>query len=126
MAYQKIRWKVRRRGNEWEGEVELPLSTMRAIPGLAPSGAPQLIPAGRPAHRVTVKAKGSTQKSALNRAAGIADQLLDNPLLQAALPPGSGAAIAAIKDIAKSGPAKGLAKYAGKGAKRIADAIKFW
>jgi len=126
VPYQKIRFEVRRTGNQWEGTIELPLSTMRALPGAAPGGAPRLAPFGRPAHTVKVSAKGASQKSALNRAAGIAEQLLDNPLLQAALPPGSGAAISAVKMMAKSGPGKALAKFTGKGAKRIADALKFW
>ena len=126
MAYQKIRFKVRRSGNQWEGTIELPLSTMRALPGLAPGGAPRMVPSGMPAHRVLVKAKGSTQKSALNRAAGIAESLMDNPLLQAVLPPGSGMAVSAIKMLAKTGVTKGLKKVTGKGAKRLAKALMFW
>lgn len=126
MPYQKIRFECRRQGNQWEGTIELPLSAMRAVPGMAPGGAPMLMPGGRTQHRIKVQAKGATKGAALNRAAGIAESLLDNPILQAALPPGSGAAISAVKMLAKSGIAKGLKNLTGKGAKRIASALKFW
>jgi hypothetical protein len=79
---------------------------------------------------IPVQAQGKTQQQALSNAAGLAESILDSPLLKAALPPGSGLAIEAIKGLAGSKDIKkALGKLTGEGAKRIGGALsklKFW
>ena len=108
----RIKWKVvPRKGGGWWGIITLPA-------GLA---------------RIPVKAPGKTQREALSTAAGLAESLLDSPILRAALPPGTGAAIKATKMLAKFAKKgllkKGMKLLKGKGAKRIAKSLKklkFW
>lgn len=90
-----------------------------------------VLPAGRAV--IPVAARGATPEKALSTAAGLAESLLDSPILKAALPPGSGAAIEAVKMISKyAGKGllkKGMKLLKGKGAKRIAKSLKklkFW
>lgn len=116
MAKRVIRWKVvPRKGGGFSGVIELPMQL--------PTG-PMTVP---------VEARGATRREALSSAAGLASKLLDNPVLKAALPPGSGAAIEATKLLAKYAGAgklaKGMKLLTGKGAKRIGKALKklkFW
>ena len=79
---------------------------------------------------VKLSAKASTQAKALKKASSVADMITSNPILKAALPPGSGVAIKAIKHLSKAaikGKLKKAAKkIVGKGAKRLAKALKFW
>ena len=109
---ETIRFAVRRTGSGFEGEVILPIGATDA--------------AGFARHRVHVTAKGPTRESALSKAAGVADQIAQNPIVQAALPPGSGAAVSALKYLSKTGIDKGMKKIVGAGAKRLAKALKFW
>ncbi len=109
---RKIKWKVQpRKGGGFFGTIVLPV-------GLA---------------TVPVTAPGTTQRAAIKNAAGLAEKMLSNPLVKAALPPGSGAAIAAVKLIGKyAGKGmlkKGMKLLKGKGARRIGKALKklkFW
>lgn len=112
MPARKIKWDVRprREGGFW-GTIYLP-----AGQGIVP-----------------VRVPGGTQASALKNASGLAASLLDNPILKAALPPGSGAAIEAVKMVSKyarGGALKaGLNLLKGPGAKRVGKALKklkFW
>ena len=124
MAYEKINFRVRRDGPLWTGEIQLPIG-----PGaLAPTALPGLPMGIRPTtgQSIAVTAKGSSKSDALHKAAGIAEQIASNPLVQAALPPGAGAAVSALKLLGKSGAAEGMKKLVGDGAKRIASALKFW
>jgi hypothetical protein len=114
------------------GEVYVP---QRAIPGISPSGyikassRRERIPARR-GQAPAPAAVAQTKAGALAQAAGVAQGLLDNDLIRAALPPGSGVAIDAIKMLASSAAAGDLAsaakKVVGKGAKRLFDKLKFW
>lgn len=109
-----IRWNVSpRTGGGWDGTI-----VMESANG---------------AVTTAVTARGASQPDALFTAATMATSLLDNPILRAALPPGSGAAIEAVKMISKYSSAgdlaKGMSKLVGPGAKRIGNAIsklKFW
>ena len=109
---RKIKWNIRpRKGGGFNGTIVLPAG--KAI--------------------IPVTAPGKTQAMALKNASGLAKSLLDSPILKAALPPGSGAAIEAVKLISKyAGKGmlkKGMKLLTGKGAKRIGKALKklkFW
>jgi len=90
-----------------------------------------ILPAGKAV--VPIEVPGRTQAEAVSNAAGLASSLLKSPLLQAALPPGSGAAIEAIKMVGKYATKgklkKGLKLLKGKGAKRVKKVLKklkFW
>jgi hypothetical protein len=109
---RKIKWKVvPRKGGGFWGTIVLPAGTAT----------------------VPITARGATQREALANASGLASSLLDNPILKAALPPGSGAAIEAVKMLSKAVGAgklkKAMNKLVGKGAKRVGKALKklkFW
>jgi hypothetical protein len=63
--------------------------------------------------------------SGLRDAASIASSIANNPVLSAVLPPGTGAALKAINDVANHPhPAKAAAQFGGPGGKRLAAAIK--
>lgn len=107
MAKRVIKWKVvpRKKGGFF-GTIVLPVG--KAV-----------IPVSMP---------GKTKGEALSKAAGLAESLLSNPIVKAALPPGSGAAIMAVKKLGKYGT-KAMKLLKGKGAKRIGKALKklkFW
>jgi hypothetical protein len=113
MAERKIRWYVvPRKGGGFRGKIFIPLGPSLTLP---------------------VPGNGDTRRDALANAAGLAEQIASNPLLRAALPPGSGAAIEATKYLAKAAGAGKLAKkmknLVGPGAKRVAKTLsklKFW
>ena len=79
---------------------------------------------------VKLSAKAKTQAKALAKASSVADAIINNPILKAALPPGSSTAIKAIKYLSKSAVKGKLKKAAkkiiGKGAKRLAKALGKW
>jgi len=79
---------------------------------------------------LAVRAKAKTKEDALHRAAVVAQAVADNPLVSAALPPGTAVAVKAIGFLAKSSAAgvlgDAMKKVTGEGAKRLADALKFW
>ncbi len=116
-----IKWAMRRHPDgTYTGEIYVPimqmgggikyLKTMSAQPGSP--------------------AAPTSKGAALSQAAGLAQKIIGNPLLQAALPPGTGVAVQAIKKLADSEAVGKLASAAkdivGKGAKRLASALKFW
>lgn len=112
-----IRWKVTPNpdGPGFQGVLEIPM-------GVGPFAATS-----------QVRAHGPTQGGALQNAASVASSILDNPILKAALPPGTGAAIEATKMLSKYADAdlleSGMKLLKGAGAKRIGKAIKklkFW
>gem|GEM_PF-4890002 len=96
---------------DFEGEIYLPLM-------------------GQNGACLPVRARGRTKADALSNAAGIAGQIASSPVLQAVLPPGASNAIGAVKMLSKYAKVgkldKALGKIAGKGAKRLAKALKFW
>lgn len=120
-----IRWHMRKLPNgEFEGMITLvPTQT---IPGAA-YGMPGKLTKGKP---VKLVAQSASKAGALAKASSVADQLLNNPIVAAALPPGSGQAVKAIKYLSKAANAGKLASAAknvvGNGAKRLASALKFW
>lgn len=105
-----VHWKLVQVGDHWE-------ATLIFDAGLSAAGVPQ---------KATVSTKGSTPPDALHRASALADQITSSPIFQAVAPPGTAAAISAIKDIASSGPAKVAEKYVGEGAKRLLSAVSSW
>lgn len=88
----------------------------------------QAIQRGKP---IKLVARSMTKAGALAKASAYADKIAENPILAAALPPGSGAAIKALSYLSKSAAAGKLEsaakKITGKGAKRLVKALKkFW
>lgn len=73
---------------------------------------------------LVVSLRGKHRRQALLRAATAAKAIANNPALAAILPPGSGQAVSAIIDIASSPEAATLAKYTGKGAKRLFKSLR--
>ena len=111
-SIQRVRWTLRRMpGGDFEGEIYLPL--------IGQNGA-----------CMPVKARGKTKADALHNAAGIAEQIASSPVLQAVLPPGASNAIGAVKMLSKYAKLgkldKAVGRLAGKGAKRLVKALKFW
>ena len=77
---------------------------------------------------IKLVAKSKTAAGALAKASSVAKMISKNPLLSAALPPGSGVALKAISYLSKSAAAGKLSsaakKVTGKGAKRLYSALK--
>ncbi len=127
-----VRWSIRRhqegRGGDvvYTGEILLPGGWAGIIPG-APRGQSFIQALSAPVGSPMV---ATTAGQALAQASSLASQIANNPLLQAALPPGAGIAVAAIDYLAKNETVGNLANAAkdvvGAGARRIADALKFW
>ena len=107
-----VRWSLRRTPSGYEGLVSFPAGAF-PIPG---SGVV------RPAGPLSIKARGGSPASAIEQAADIADKIASNPIIAAALPPGTGAALKATKLVGKYGP-KALKVITGAGAQRLANVI---
>lgn len=119
---QTIRWKFERvayshrpRGvaEQWRGTLTLP---------------PMVFPSGK-ARRVAITATGPDKATALKKSAAGLQSLLDNPLVKAALPPGTGVAAAALSRVAEAAGVPGALDKAwkslkGPGAKRLVSAVK--
>lgn len=89
---QTISWRVRRQGNEWQGEIVLPVGLKGCT---------------------TLTATAKTKSEALSRAASIAKVTLANPVLQAALPPQAQALLKGVQLLSKAkvlGKLKSLSK----------------
>jgi len=97
----KVQWHLKRAADGWAGIIDIPLP-------LAP---------------VRVMTKGRNKQEAIARAAVAAKAIATNPLLQAVMPPGTGAAVMAITALAQSPTAQTLTKFAGPGAKRLVKAL---
>ena len=128
----RVTWKIRKVGSGYEGWVILPfgVADLRAAQRAGVAMPAQLAPGMRP---LAIKARADSGAGALASAAGFASGLMNNPLIQAALPPGSAAAVKAIQMLAKAGAAGKIAKVAdkliGPGAKRLGKTLKklkFW
>jgi len=83
---------------------------------------------GRP---IKLVAKSRTKAGALAKASAYAAKIAANPILAAALPPGTGKALKVIAILSKSAAAgkleRAAKKLTGKGAKRLVKALKkFW
>lgn len=80
-----------------------------------------------PGSALALKAVRSGPAKALLKAAATAAQVADNPVLQAVLPPGTGAALKAAilvsKAVQEGRGGEALAKLKGPGAKRLAAAL---
>lgn len=82
----------------WVGVVELPLH-----PGAVNGGG-----------RVVAMAKGGDKATALGKAAVVAKQITDNPIVAALMPPQAALAVKAISALSKSAAAGKLAEAASK------------
>lgn len=140
MNPMRVQWKLRKLGDgSYEGTVVLPgalSQIVRAMP--SPAGMParrvRMVKArmlkrpGVAKRRVKVTRRASTPAGALSKAAAMADRLASNPLIQAAMPPGTTAAIKGLgiaAKLAQSGQLQKAGKFLkGKGAKRLFGAIK--
>jgi len=91
-----IRWGVvkNRKAGTWEGYLELP---------------------DRLGQSVKVSATANTKQKALARSASVAEKALDNPAIQALLPPGAGPALKQAAKMLRSDTAKKI----GRGAKSL-------
>lgn len=77
------------------------------------------------AYPIVLGAEGKSPAQALARAAVIADQLTQSPIFAAVAPPGTMAAIAAIKALASSKDLRRtLRKFGGPGAQRLARSLR--
>jgi len=141
MATESVRWSVRRhqegRGGDtvYTGEIMIPGEWFKVtnaygapvFPG-APRGQSFLKVQSAPASHPQLAPASPGQ--ALAQAGSLAKDIMGNPLVQAALPPGAGVAVAAIDYLAQNETVGNLANAAkdivGDGAKRIADVLKFW
>lgn len=115
--------------------------TMEKLPSGSWAGMITLVPSGdaqgamartvRRGQPIKLVAKSRTRAGALAKASAYAERIANNPILAAALPPGTGKAIKIISVLAKSAAAGKLEKAAkrltGKGARRLVKALKkFW
>lgn len=116
---QKVRWAIRKVRGGWDGTILIPAGRNGLLPVTVFQKGP------RRGKRAT-KAKAS----AISSAAKLASRIADNPVLRAALPPGTSAAIKGIGMLARytgaGAFAKGMGKLIGKGASRLVKALKFW
>jgi hypothetical protein len=95
---QRITWKVRKLAPQsWAGEITFP---------------------DRLGHAHTVTSQGSTPQAAVKKAGNLASSLASNPMLMAALPPGSAQALQVVGKLASSKAAKAVGKKLKK--------MKFW
>jgi hypothetical protein len=106
----EVRFRMLKTRGGWDGIVTLPF-----LPGGAAALAQQLPPAAAAqlpadASSVAIKVKAKSKGAAVKKAAGAAMKLLDNPMVQAAMPP----QVAMALNIAKKLPLKKLKK------------LKFW
>lgn len=107
MPSETIKFSLKRQSDGlWVGELVIPVGPPGATRGQA----------------IAITAADAKKPDALKKAAGVAEQILANPIIQAALPPGTGAAISAVKTLASGGTVRAV----GEGAKRLASALKFW
>ncbi len=120
-----IKWNMRRHPDgTFTGEVYVPIEQLRG--GMKYLKTSSILPGSPGYAQLAPRSKGE----ALSQAAGLAQQIMSNPIVQAALPPGAGLAVEAIKRLADSEAVGKLASEAknivGKGAKRLFGALKFW
>jgi len=77
-----VRVRVVKTAGGWDGEISLPFA-----PGARLPEEMQTAPSGAPATGIKVKATGKTKTAAAQNAAGKALKVLNNPAVQAVLPP---------------------------------------
>jgi hypothetical protein len=86
MSEHRLKWRIRRTADGWQGEATL---------ALAPGSA--ALPAS-----MTARAQGRTRADAAARTFAALDAVTKSPLVQSLLPPGAGAAIQAAKTVAST------------------------
>ena len=87
----EVRFRVVKTRGGWDGTVVLPF-----LPGQGPP----MAPSGEPAARLAVTAKGKASKTAAaKQAAGAALKVLDNPAIQAVMPPQAAIALKVLKKV---------------------------
>lgn len=107
MNTPEMHWQLVKDGKAWQGTLVLPIVEQ------TPAGP---VPTGQ-----SLKVKGKKAKSkdkALQNVGKTALAALENPIVQSILPPGTGAAISAIKALASPKVAKAVARH-GKKALRL-------
>lgn len=109
-----VKWRLRPDGKGgYEGELVLPFD-----PGALPGGG-----------AVSVKARGADKALALGKAAVLAKQFTENPVLAAIMPPQAALAVKAVSALSKSAAAGRLAetagKFAGPAMKRLGKVLGF-
>lgn len=109
-----VKWKLAPDGKGgWLGVVDIPLH-----PGAVEGGG-----------RVVAMAKGDSKAIALGKAAVIAKQITENPIVAALMPPQAAIAVKAISAISKSAAAGKLAdaaqKFSGPAMKRLSKVLGF-
>ena len=106
----EVKFRMLKTRGGWDGIVTLPFlpGGAAALQQALPPAAAAQLPAD--ATSVAVKVKAKSKGAAVKKAAGAAMKLLDNPMVQAAMPP----QVAMAMNIAKKLPLKKLKK------------LKFW
>ena len=103
----QMQWALSKDGKGWQGTLFLPIVEQTPM-GPQPTG--QNL-------KVTGK-KAKSKEKAIENVGKTALKALENPIVQAILPPGAGAAVQAIKALASPKVAKAVAKH-GKAALRL-------
>lgn len=136
MSVSRVQFRIRKTLDGYEGMLVLPTTlqavarkTLQASPGAAAALPPEvkqrLLTSATP---LAVKSKPGAPDAAssIEEAAELAERVLDNPIVQDLLPPGSATAVAAAKKAAqlvKSGDAEAALKKAGSAIKSVAQGI---
>jgi hypothetical protein len=91
-----VKWKLRRIGGGWAGTITLPVGPCS----------------------VKATGRGPTKATALSRASGLAEKVLNDPLLQAAMPPQAALALRGVKQLSS------VAKQGQGAVKAVTKALK--
>lgn len=104
---QEVRFRASRRGDKWIAVLQFPT-------GDGPHG------------QASVVASGGDEDAAVLRAAEIADKIASNPIFQAVAPPGTAAAIKAVRLLAANKNVRRVvSRFAGPGARRLRKVFGF-
>jgi hypothetical protein len=129
---QTITWKLRRVADGgYEGMIVLPTTwgAVAASSGM-PGAVQSLMAKGKASTPLALKSGAQPDAaSAIDKAASLAQQALNNPLIRDLLPPGANTALAVAKGVAdavKSGAAGSAVKALSSGAQSLAKSLKFW
>lgn len=131
----RINWKLRKTADGYEGMIVLPVSlasitaARQRMPGAPPLDLTKKKMLMAQRMPVAVKAASSDPAGAVEKAVSAAESVLNNPLVQAALPPQAAAGIQAAKTalkIAQSGAVQDAGAAVKSGAKKLASAITSW
>jgi hypothetical protein len=106
-----VKWSFRKINGGWEGVVDIPM-----LPGVVQGGG-----------KLLTVARGQDKATALAKASAVADKVMENPIVQALMPPQAALAVKAIKVLSKGAAAGQLAdvakKFTGPAMKRLGKAL---